>query len=140
MLRRWLIRSIFMLSILLCVVGWGWSGWYGFLWSDVGLHRHIDCGTQSGDVFVRIWWRGTLSLPDRGSVCFANSYGRLWPIRGPRYYRSDGAPGRTDELYIPYWVILVPSVLLLIFFWRATRPRKPAGAFPVVMAAKKETP
>jgi hypothetical protein len=50
--RRWFIRSIFMLPILLCIVGWGWSVGH----TDEGWYCHegywVCCRTSSGFVNV----------------------------------------------------------------------------------------
>ena len=137
MKRRWLIRTIFMLPILLCIVGWGWSttqeGWITYNCAD---HRVI-CYTSWGTVGVETSSNHTWTMRD-GWQCevMALDKIRLLPTNG--FLGFDYCYGESrSEIYrnyieVSYWFLIVVFSLALLYVWRKTRPKpNPATAFPV---------
>jgi hypothetical protein len=136
MKRRWIIRSFFMLPIVLCIIGWGWSsthwGWAGYTCAD----HVVRCGTFYGVVYVSSdklrqptpngWSSFYRHVPEtrfwsrNDSVIFFG-FGCYW---GP-----DGC-----SVHVPYLFPLFVFSLVLMYVWRITRPKpNPVTAFPVEM-------
>jgi hypothetical protein len=133
MLRRWLIRAVFMLPILLCVGGWGFSVQHGGWVSYAHSSRLVDFGTAWGTIDV------TIALfpgePD-GLDWLAHPMDsfHFWPYVDQAYHPVfgfgfrrlvDTNPPNSDfyTLYVPYWFLIVVFSLILSFVWRKTRPR-----------------
>ena len=138
MSRRWLIRYVFMLPLLLCVVGWAWSGTHvGWVRCIRGGHW-LECYTASGAIFVDTGWGNPAAngwlcgirvtpavsfwpgskLPFASFLGFSLNYG-AW--EGQHYFRCG----------VPYWILISLFALALFFFWRNPKQKKPGGAFPV---------
>lgn len=136
MLRRWLIRSFFILLCVLCV-----SAWFGSYWRPITLvvgypaHEYVLIPLTNGrigleheaDVGSRFRGWGVdwyFSAPIDWRVCDAQADSR---IAGFSSYR------RGEEwLYsAPLWVLAVPSMLLFGLVWRNTRKLQPGRAFPI---------
>jgi len=147
MTRRWLIRSIFMLPILLCMVGWGWSESHGV--AVVYVHRRlhfVECGTGSGRIWL-FWVQADALRSPPGELSYRSWRG---PVAHPvlpgemawlgfRFSHIEVVSYRERTVAVPYWFPLLLSALLLLLAWRTTRPH-PGGAqgFPVELATRKE--
>ena len=153
MVRRWIIRGLFMLPVLLCVGGWVWSGFY-----QAGIwYWHAEKGlavcTESGIVEVDVGtWNGKLT----GRHYYVDRYpnARLYPLDshhrflGFGCYQLDTDVGIDKSpspllwgVSIPYWFLVFISAVLLWLVWRKTRPKPdPRTAFPVELAKRSETP
>ena len=143
MRRRWIIRAVFMLPILLCVGGWVSSS-YRF-----SCIRYSNGGHT---VQIRSWGRcveldiGRDSGLPNGFACrvISLSYGDIWiwPDQGPKMHSFLGfsfgsaglAPVQLYELYVPYWFLIAISSAVLFLVWRNTRSRGSLRAFPVEVA------
>src|ERR1035437_7518200 len=79
MVRRWIIRIIFMLPILLCMAGWGWSGTHS-LWIRYSHDgRGVECESRWGVVVVLVRWH--LLPPDGWRYeDFTHGPARFWPV------------------------------------------------------------
>jgi hypothetical protein len=153
MIKRWLIRSILLLLLASCVVGWAWSltHWGALSYRHNGLQ--ISFNTSSGVTVLQVV-RFKPPCPDAwGGMAASVGFRGFWPIsnRGPRANPGYHIPGgigwnhhtlasggilETYELYIPYWLLMLMFLMMLFVAWRKTRP-KPAG-FPVEVARKGE--
>ena len=146
MAKRWIIRGIFLLPVLLCLAGWGWSGWYDGAVSFKRSHRWIELRTEYGAVYLVGGWHSWLSDGCESGIAGTDSV-RLWPEPDAvstcvlgfrwRHFSFNDGDGRVFSGYalvIPYWFPLLVSSLLLLLVWRKTRYRPdPATAFPVVL-------
>ena len=144
--RRWFIRSCFMLPILLCVGGWGWSGThYSFIkYSHDGISKQL--ASSSGVVTVNFEGeRGSRPLfeePD-GWECGVTPVApaQFWPKVDPALHLhslfgfSIGGPflfvRSGYEYSIPYWFLILVFSLTLFYAWRKTGPQKRPTGFPV---------
>jgi len=163
MTRRWLIRSLFILPLLLCVVGWGWSMWhqgrirgshgnYFFVGATKYGVIELECGRWPVFPGSRTEWGydslpwGLAAFPEHWpglppNVCECRS--RPFAFMGLRYwYYARGIDGEYDSrwLQVPYYLLVLLFGLVLFFAWRKTRPRTTYGAFPVELATRKEPP
>jgi hypothetical protein len=151
MLKRWLIRSVFMLPLLLSVVGWGVSGWY---------HCHLDyskfpysycVGTSWGTVSIcRYTYGSDYPYPIGWDYqAMPNPSVRFWPeitfASAPPHFLGfslfHGSVGfaYADVLDAPYWFLILLFGIALLFVWRKTRKPIELRAFPVELADKKRT-
>ena len=139
MKRRWFIRSFFILPILLCFVGWGWSvGHRTSVIRTFGSHL-ITFETETGYVSVE-----DEAFPDTGTRWLHATVEvepNIYELRGivpPQHVICElGYFGQADLriIYVPYWflIVLLSSVLFLV--WRRTHPKPKGGAFPVDVKA-----
>jgi len=140
-MKRWLVRSVFILPLLLCLFGWGASGWRAAVMNYARTGLHAECRIEWGIVDV-YWERGDIAFLPEGIECYTVPLTevRFWSTR-PGYHLGFALYWNSGfgELAVPYWflILLFGSVLFLV--WRKTRLRKTYGAFPVEMAVKKET-
>ena len=140
MVKRWIIRSIFMLPILLCVGGWGWSfGHWNTLEVAAGKLHRLGLENAYGCLWVHyfggglssgFWWVGHGSIDSvercivpRWKSCFLGFSYWHEPLgwRMPIHW----------QVMVPYWFLILVFAGLLYFVWRKTGKPKPAGAFPV---------
>ena len=148
--RRVILRTVFLLPILLCLAGWLWSSTNstGVCYGDGD--RAVYLGTEVGIVrveeaagFARLgWWWGNdpLNPPQFWPPMTARTH--TWFL-GFSYRYDDfmlPRPGHFRGFAIPYWFPLVVSGSVFAWVWRKTR-RKPApSAFPVEVAAPSPPP
>ena len=140
MWRRWIIRSLFLGLLLLCVGGWG-----GSCTDHAPLigYAHMD---RPNVQYMAIMDRGTLYLC-RSRYCMAYPEG-LFCQWAPWRPSSDspvhflGFSDQNDGFFhwsgIPFWFLTTLSGSALFFIWRHTGQRNLGGAFPVEMKAKEE--
>ena len=155
---RWLIRSLLLLPVLLCLFCGVWSWWY----KDTLL---FECGSTNWDIescvgslrftveggypprteFNSYWWRHDTDIWDRRIVLMGHYEDPTCFRRfacGFGYGRSNVSstfgysPVGDSWVCLPHWFFLLISSLLLILAWRRTRP-KPIG-FPVEVPAGTE--
>ena len=150
MRRRWIIRGIFVVPILLCVVGWGWSaGHYAQICYSTRT-ANFTCLAESGTVVLAggMGQQGSLGV---STVYYALLSPRFWPaIRvgkgdtdfGDHYYAgfSFEYVHTADDWDIwcgvPYWFLILVFSAVLLVVWRKTRGGVRAiAAFPVEVAA-----
>src|ERR1035437_8125782 len=144
MVRRWIIRIVFMMPILLCVGGWGWSGMYHSSASYSHDGHWVGCGSGWGVVTVSLGrWSGTpdgwecddaykqddfiLEPPDTPDSHYFLGFRRLnHGLETPAYWY---------DFTVPYWFLIAMFSAVLFLVWRKTRPKiYRGGAFPVEMA------
>ncbi len=146
MLRRWIIRIIFMLPILLCVGGWGWSAKHD---GRLEYHRHghwFGGGTLWGFVCVNYGPPSLGEIASDGWICriYPRTEVHFWPrlftdhfsFLGFGYY--SGFSITTIE--VPYWFLILVFSALLFVVWRKTRPPVKGRAFPVELSNPKVEP
>jgi len=134
MKRRWVIRLIFILPILLCLGGWGWSFTHngriemgrGGIWGS--------CGTIWGSVTIQY----DHYAPPIGLQCDvyreSEAHLLLHPDIGFLGFGYSGPPYGPHALFMPYWFLILVFSSVLFIVWRRTRPKvNPATAFPVEM-------
>jgi len=154
MWKRWIIRSLFMLPILFCVVGWTWSydyrlsityvylygraepreARYEVLFADSALFLCAESqrtGTQ-GCYGAGWYFENTLNPVEDRSIWHPEAAN--WSGFG--YWHDtdifESISWRRDSGCVPFWFLTVFSTILLFFVWRKTRPKiNPANAFPV---------
>jgi len=142
MMKRWFIRSIFILPILFCVAGWAWSGWYSAGFDYMQECHGVQGGTQSGVIYLIYgdrtgsWSNGFhYRVGRRGRASF-------WPEYNPlpdfnqflrcSLFTFGGTFG--FDLEVPYWFPIVECSLALLLVWRSAHPRQLGQGFPVEMA------
>jgi len=158
MTRPWIIRCLFMLPLLLCVVGWVVS---------MGHPAYITHSHAGYDTFCSISWgrvnvgrsRMGVTLSD-GSVARPNAgwEGGFFPpelrVRSVHQHPSllsalgfgwtnvsvnmDNISYDLRAASVPFWFLLVAFSLCLLFLWRKTGQKKPGEVPPVEVKAKKE--
>ena len=144
MFRRWLIRSLFMLPILLCMAGWVWGAthftyltyhndgrWiafspsYGAIMVDgVGGKRAsgMFCGWRGENIPISAHFWGQTKSENPDYTAFL----------GFRFSLRDAYGGSGPHFSIPYWFLIVAFSIILLLAWRKTRPAlNPKSAFPV---------
>ena len=157
MIKRWIIRGLFLLLPVMCGVGWAWSLTH---WGVVsGRHNGLQISgqTHSGEVVVQVVRFKPPCADAWSGRAEPREYTGFWPtsIRGPKtspgYHLPGGLgwnqfptgatmPGAVTEiceLYIPYWVWMLLFFVALLVAWRKTRPK--GTGFPVEPARKIET-
>ena len=147
MKRRWFIRIVFMLPILLCLAGWGWSGTH----HGVIAYRHngrnvVGCDSFSGIVIVNYGWYGEARYNGWYYEVNSTATAHFWPKDAPHFqyvlgfgFRQlevtkvgDGTVTYIYDLAVPFWFFIVVFSAVLFFVWRKTRPKiNPKSAFPV---------
>jgi hypothetical protein len=141
MVRRWIIRSLALLLLTLCVGAWVGSYWRGIdirrCWKDVDIVG-LDYG--------RISYAHFYIIPSDPGWHFVlqSSNSNVWEV-------WDSTPGlhglgfchfTTDRMYavtIPLWFPTLLSAALLWLVWRKTKPRTMGQGFPVEPTAKPAT-
>ena len=146
MLRRWIIRSFFMVPILLCLGTWGWSRSHG-MWIEYCHHdRYVASVSQWGTVEVQ--WGTSYGLAE-GWACQISpeAIAHFWPVHsytgsflGFAYLREGTMPHTLHLLQAPYWFLIIVFSAILYVVWRKTRPRGTGRAFPVTLTAPRSDP
>ena len=141
MKRPWLIRSLFILPILVCVGGWV----SGLTCSIEFIH-----GGSNAEVYV---WNSP------GGICFFYLRGEWEDPQGWHYHilRGGSVAEGASQIFIlgfrfgseessvfyriPFWSLTVASSGLLWFVWRKTRLKiNPKMAFPVEVTVREKQP
>ena len=142
MVKRWLIRGVFMLPILLCAGGWvesyghwdqlSYQGSRGGAFSSVG--GVVSVGYIAIDAQSSGWQFSRASLPPISRRILDRRNGLFL---GFAYGHSAAVDYEAYWAYIPYYfpLLLFSGVLLIV--WRKTRARQAGGAFPVDMKTKR---
>ena len=143
MFRRWLLRILFLLPILLCLLGWTISGRYCcVLTYNPDAQNNYGVATSGGQVLLFCdhgrWLRGWSYFASPQSLNF------FIPILSPDYrrYFGFGTYFGADESGFagPYWFLILFFSAPLYFVWRKTRPQpNPRTAFPVEVAPHNST-
>lgn len=145
MKRRWLIRSLFMLAVLLCVAGWGWSRTDVCIISYSQNGHLVWCESKAGVVrlgrgwlssFTHGWaWQSDPVDPPQFLPPFRDRYQFLGFGFRREVIANPNDAGKivfsTTYVDVPYWFFALLFSVALLFVWRKTRPRNPATAFPV---------
>jgi hypothetical protein len=142
MFKRWLIRSVFMLPLLLCVAGWGWSVrhlahvWLDYheaatflstRWGKVQLAWNPKYGDLEPPVGFDSWpVEAHLLEPDNG-----RHYTVDFSFPGFRYTSEDGT-----AVDVSYWLLILLFSVALVFVWRKTCKPIELRAFPVEVGGK----
>ena len=147
--KRWLLRGVFLLPLLLAAAGWLWSGTHRSHVGYVHEERVVWCGSGSGVLGVELGWDHAMdpALPN-------GWYGgtrpidpaRYWPEARPNSWLGFGFAHfsvRDPDLdqyvvVVPYWFVLLASAGVFMWVWRRTRPRPElAQGFEVQLAARE---
>ena len=133
MKRRWFIRSLFMLPILLCLIGWGWSAGYLSGVKYQGQGWRVRLAMRGGMIEVEHWrddfgQRGLHLVNWPGPLCF-------WPGMGHHLGFGYLYGSYEKHIALPFWFLILVFSGLLWFVWRQTRPKPNGGAFPVEVKA-----
>ena len=138
MTRRWIIRSIFTLPLLLCLAGWGWSvdhdAWFG----GRSTTHYIFVGTYGGRIFINAGRDSSApahffaeSLPRPRE--FWPTYGKIHPhLLGFDTYHDSTPSMDYRVLGMAYWALLILAGVLMFFAWRQTRLTRKAFQVEVV--------
>lgn len=148
-----MIRGLFLLPLLLCVGGWGWSVGYHAILQHTYDESTIFYGTRWGSVYV-VWDEKSgspvTSKPSHWSSQIRTSQIRILALENPAgammgYKVSFGGfhyfkTGLADNervwtlgfIGVPYWFLMIFFAGGLLFVWRKTRGKASAEtAFPV---------
>jgi hypothetical protein len=134
MRRRWIIRGLFMLPVLLCVGGWGWSTTFS-CWVTYSHHLQIfGCRSMGGAVGV--YSLKTFFITPDGWLIATRHEERacFWPPQNLGFHigRSESSAGICHQIVIPYWFLILVFSVVLLFLWPKIQPTTdPATAFPV---------
>ena len=142
MKRRWFIRCCFMLPIMLCVGGWGWSALY---WSGIDYNNNgcgFDFYLTNGTVQMSFARSGQNSFRNGWSVEAIPQDACFWPSDNTLYHYFLGfsfnhnvdRPNKADWIYdlcVPFWFLILVLSAVLFFVWRKTRLPVKGRAFPV---------
>ena len=142
MLRRWIIRSFFVVPILLCLCAWGWSRSHRVYIAYCHHDRFVACVSLWGTVDVR--W-GTITGQSDGWVCQTTpeAYVHFWPVDfvdtffGFSYLLESTTPSTLTLLQAPWWFLIIVFSAILYVVWRKTRPRGTGREFPVELTAPR---
>lgn len=142
MFRRRLIRTLFLLPILLCLAGWCWS------YAHVDEIRYFSPG---GDVWIatsargmvrcKVAWRfnGGYGWDVRDTIVDRPERSLLWRHGGAFYgfeYTDQRPTFDAQRVALPYWFALLLSSALFLLIYRQTRPNPhPKTAFPIELDA-----
>ena len=131
MIRRWLIRSLALTLLTLCVVAGVGSYWRSVV---VSYHAGLDCIVEIMSIESRRFGLSWSNWPpiQRWEVGFWET--GAWP-RGP--VRFMGFHVNERGITIPLWFPTLLSALLLWRVWRKTRPKFNGRGFPVEAAGKE---
>jgi len=146
LIKRWIIRGVFLWLLLLCV-----AGWVGSYACSFGIYHNVrDCpwGIGIGDGMVLLgragedWWgwrrSGVVGCSMDRSVVVHDKYD--W---NPSRFLGFGYGGGTNILYerfwcIPFWFPTILAAVASFIVWRKTRPKiNPVTAFPVEVVNPK---
>ena len=146
MKRRWFIRICFMLPVLLCVVGWGWSTRYQPHLSYCHAGNTYTCSVVRGLVLLSrarvglTMTDGSIAFPEDGWKCFTASTSSPTSPLGFKWMHFRTVIGDTSidarQVGVPLWFLILPFSALFCFVWRKTGKLKPGRAFPVEIAVK----
>ena len=141
MQRRWIIRGLFMLPVLLCIVGWVWGGGHV---ADVSYFHNgsfVHCSPSFGAVNIS-FGKGR-SRPDgwHGNVSSLDDI-YLWPpqiyphyILGFTYNYITSSAWNVYQFWVPFWALVICFASVFLFVWRRTLPKiNPKIAFPIESA------
>ena len=132
-MKRWIIRSLFIGLLLLCVGGYGFSYIRG---CEVADTFNKVWGVQSGWGKLHLSWFGISSFSGLWVNDFPVDAG--YDLEYVDHFHSHYClgffirfePDRT-LFTIPFWFPTTISALLLWWVWRKTRPPVKGRAFPV---------
>jgi hypothetical protein len=147
MIRRWLIRSLCLALLTLCVTAWVGSYWEQICVKCYSASHAFDaevlCGAMIlGDEFhpewhnARTWW---------WNIGAANREVSQNQFRETKYHALGFGlkPSPADPYVyamIPLWFPTLLSALFLCFVWRKTRHKPPSRGFPVETTASHQPP
>ncbi len=143
MIKRWLIRALFILPLMLTVSGWAWSA-----------IRNSDAMYSTGTTFLTLYscqgvfgWEyyDETSVPFTGLAFQSLPQAKIrpWPRDDSINLYHLGFGVRRTTLTgrgwaVPYWLPTAIFSGLLILIWRASRPKPGVEtAFPVETAGEK---
>ena len=138
MLKRWFIRIIVVLPLLLCVVGWVRSRMHDDTVGYAHALLHAEVDAYWGSIHV-LWEQGT----PRGSGPYYKQdrtfQTHFWPVDQPlQTYWGFGLHRVfvTGYTYVwvsfPYWfVTLVLAFVAVYAWWKTRRKPDPKTAFPI---------
>ena len=149
MWRRWIIRSLFILPVLLCLAGRAWSGLYFGRVEYCHDSRFVLCEIMTGTVVVE--W-GSRSGSPNGWDNAVRQEAIFWDTDNPDYPTFLGFSfshvefrgaivGNGYMLAVPFWFLILASSAVAVLFvsWRMARPKgTPGGAFPVEVSVRHE--
>jgi hypothetical protein len=149
MFRRWLIRSLALTLLTLCVVVWvGSYRWY-FVWKRDYIRGGGYCGRDSieinfGQLEISRILEGMAPLGTKWGIYQHGPYGPMaFDYSHSTYHFAGFAFTPTDGLQIimvPFYFPTLLSAALLWLVWRKTKPNYNGKGFPVEPTAKaKET-
>jgi hypothetical protein len=136
MVRRWIIRSLALMLLTLCV-----TAWVGSYWREIVAYEKSQSFQRGG------FFAGRLCLLscDAGQIIWSDKtlyefavYN--WDIQANYHilgfhFVHCKFPEWT-EIIIPLWFPTLLSALLLWFVWWKTKPRKMRQGFPIEPTAK----
>ncbi len=145
--RRWIIRSLALALLTLCVTAWMGSYWLDVeaeWYIDLDVFRaHLECGRMVIEHDTRaedyVMPRCTAHIGVHGKP-FRFHYGYMrWQFLGFGYDPSRIRFSKGDDNWsaaAPLWFPTLLSALLLWLIWRKTRPKYNGKGFPVEPAAQ----
>jgi hypothetical protein len=141
MVKRWIIRGLFMLPLLIVVVGWGWSSRHSGSIEYAHHGQYVRCGTEWGGVFIVSGNRTRNTDGWEFSTIRLRSFDLLPPRFTVVYYflgfGLHSPIGTAEKLLVPYWFLLLLIGTILFLVWRKTRPTI-HRAFQVEIRASRE--
>jgi len=141
MVRRWLIRGLFMLLCILCVAAWVGSYFESAYVQYIGGERMVAVRAECDSLFLSVSndpgyvtnkWDSGLA-PAEHSLIQAWYRDTDFHSMGFAYRRILGATPAW-QVWVPLWFPAFLCGLLTWFAWRKARVKRVGGAFPVEFA------
>ena len=138
--KRWLLRGVFLLPLLLAAAGWLWSGTHWGYVEYVHEGRGVWCWSEQGVLYAGLW-RGVSTASGWHVGVDPLDPARYWPESDPQSWLGfEHVSGPDWDRYwvtVPYWFVLLASGGVLAVVWRLTRAKPLAGrGFPVQVHAR----
>jgi hypothetical protein len=147
MLRRWIIRSLAIALLTLCVTAWVGSYFEGVEVRYSSAPHHYSLMLGAGELFTWDQFNGWSAPPGFGPPQWFEGHGQFdarmragvqrlykaipYHLLGFAWQPYRAPPDADQRMMIPLWFPTTLSAAFLCLAWRKTRPKHTAKGFPV---------